>query len=130
MYGSVPVITKDISMTAWAMWSALCSFCHWKRKNGQPWISVKGSCFPTIDKLAERAHCGTTAARNALRELEDAGYVRTEAVYVRRTRGEKGEQGANRYTLYANGDAPRREGDKAKFLEKLAEFSQTIRDVH
>ena len=39
MYGSVPVITKDISVTAWAVWSGLCTFCHWKRKNGQPEFS-------------------------------------------------------------------------------------------
>lgn len=127
MYGSVPVITKDISVTAWAAWSALCSFCHWKRKNGQPWISIQGSCFPTIKKLAERSHLSIRATRNAVRELEDAGYVRTEEVYIKRTRGEKGEQGANRYTLYANGDAPRREEDKAEFLERLAELSKAIR---
>ena len=128
MYGNVPVIEKNVSGVAIAVWYALCTFCHWKRKNGQPWISVQGSCFPTIEKLVKRSHFGRTAVKAALRELEDAGYVRTEAVYIKRTKGGKGEQGANRYTLYANGGAPRREKDRAEFRERLAEFSRAIRN--
>ena len=124
IHGYVPVIDEPgLAALDWAVWAALCTFCEWERAKGKPIKSKAGSCFPSDKAIAKRAHCSVATVKRCVRRLEELGYVsRTER------HGDKGEQRSNDYTLYANGGAPRREEDKAEFLEKLAELSRTIRN--
>ena len=105
MYCSaVPVITNEgLKGFDIAVWYALCSFCKWERDTkGAPVISKAGSCFPTLEAIAERAYISVDSVRRSLRNLERLGYVRTAARYGKRNKGEKGEQRSNGYTLITN----------------------------
>ena len=105
MYCSVvPVIMNErLKGFDIAVWYALCSFCKWERDTkGEPIVSKPDSCFPTLEAVAERAYISVDSVRRSLRNLERLGYVRTAARYGKRTKGEKGEQRSNGYTLITN----------------------------
>ena len=119
-YGKVvPMDGADVSMAAWAVWSALSTFAKWETERGQPVRSKEGSCFPKVEAVAVRAHCNNKTVRKAIDELEKAGYVRQYSRYGRRSKGEKGEQRSNGYILYPRGDAPISETERKELAEQM-----------
>lgn len=112
-YGKlVPIDEAQISTSAWAVWAALSTLCKWETENGQPIRSAGESCVPRVEIIAARAHCSEKTAQRALKELEDAGYIRIAARFGRKSKGAKGEQRSNGYTLYPLGNAPIRDSDR------------------
>ena len=97
-YGKLTAADEaPISSNAWGVWAALCMFCDWQcTKRGLPVQSKAGTCYPSNAQLAKRAHLSPRAVIYAIRELESAGYLRTEA-----RPGYK-----NQYTLYPLRNAP------------------------
>lgn len=97
-YGKITATDEaQISSNAWGVWAALCMFCDWQcSRRGLPIQSKAGTCYPSTAQLAIRAHMSPRAVTYAIRELEAAGYVRTEA-----RPGYK-----NQYTLYPMRNAP------------------------
>lgn len=116
-YGKVVPIdeSENLSGPAWGVWSALATFAKWETQHGQPIRSKEGSCIPRLDILAQRAHITKPTVIAAIRELEQAGYVRKESRYTEpKIPGGKGKQRSNGYTLYPNGDAPELDQESAK----------------
>ena len=61
-----------------------------------------------METLAKRAHLDRRTIFRALKELEEAGYVRRqERRNTPRREGSKGKQRSNGYDLYPMGNAPR-----------------------
>ena len=116
-YGKVTCLDGiECSASAWAVWTALCTFCDWQcTKRGLPVKSKAGTCYPSTRQLAIRGHISQRSVTYGIRELERLGYVRTEA-----RSGDK-----NQYTLYPLGDAPCTrdiEGDIEITPENLREY--------
>ena len=99
------------SITVWSTWIAMCSFVPSRSwitdSNGNQLQSLHGACFPTLDRIAERARCSRSSVKNAIRTLIEDGYVRSAPTY----NAANGGQRSNRYTLYPRGNAPRQVDD-------------------
>ena len=140
-YGKlVPIDEANISGTAWAVWAALATFAKWETDHGQPIQSLSGSCIPTMETLAKRAHLDRRTVFRALKELEEAGYVRRqERRNTPRREGSKGKQRSNGYDLYPLGNAPRTVTENApmspeqiakaagEFAKQLQAEAQTVK---
>lgn len=60
------------------------------------------TCFPAIPTMAEQLHISVSTVKRALKELIDAGYIRKEARFREKNRG----QSSNLYTLLFTEQAP------------------------
>lgn len=129
-YFKAPVLDDDaLSSTDVLVWYALCSFASWRcDPQGNPIRSKPGSCFPPLEKLAERTHLTERSIRKALRRLEAAGYVRTEATYADAKRPDrKGKQKQNDYTLFV---APQRPREAPELVEDTSVPSSPTSDEY
>lgn len=69
----------------------------------------RGSCFPSVRTIAVKCSCSESAARDALRTLEDRGLVRKEYSYRENRYGVR-QQTSNNYSIlpfpdyYENGE--------------------------
>ena len=112
-----------VSAAAWGVWCALSTFAKWETERGQPVRSKENSCFPTLAAIAIRSHNKSeSTVKAAIKELVSAGYVRVSARYGRKSKGAKGEQRSNGYTLYPAGNAPAlpiSEEDRAALAAKM-----------
>ena len=96
-YATIPLGMLDFSDKDLRIWVALCSFAAWQWKDGKPTVSQPGSCFPSLKRIAEMAHCSVDTVKRSLNHLEAAGYL----VRQRRFR-DNGGKDSNCYTLIAN----------------------------
>lgn len=68
-------------------------------------------CFPAIPTMAEQLHISVSTVKRALKELIDAGYIRKEARFREKNRG----QSSNLYTLiFVQSTAPDKENTSSE----------------
>ncbi|MDD3228120.1 MAG: helix-turn-helix domain-containing protein [Oscillospiraceae bacterium] len=61
------------------------------------------TCFPAVPTMAEQLHISVSTVKRALKELIDAGYIRKEARFREKNRG----QSSNLYTLLFTEQTPK-----------------------
>ncbi|MBR1660284.1 MAG: helix-turn-helix domain-containing protein [Oscillospiraceae bacterium] len=95
-YAIVPDIdAPELTATDIAVWAALCRFADWELDEGKPVRSKAGTCYPSQEQIAQRAHLTDRAVRKSLARLEALGYIRKEGASRR-----SGQFTPARYTLF------------------------------
>lgn len=88
-YGLVPTLDRDTMLTGfdWAVWSALATFGQWDTTDGNPVMKI-GTCYPSLPKLARRAHISVRSVQRVLRRLEALGYIGVDARHDEKNGGQ------------------------------------------